>query len=803
MTIEKTGKWADNNEMTQRASGIFPVQILIVDDHPNTATTLARAISQMGTRVEAFAATSGKQALEHVRTHAADILITDMIMPEMNGLELLEKLQNNPGGRPAHTILITAYDVPGLKETARRLKVNEIIPKPVRPERICHSVEKILLEWEQTRQPAREINLHKPFKILIADDHPDNITLLARYMENEGYEYITACDGVEAVDKTRAELPDLILLDINMPKKDGFAALEEIRADPAVQHIPVIILTAARLDPSDIQSGLNLGADDYVTKPFDRLELMARIRTKLRVKEAEDAMRRRNRELMLLPEIGKDLSARLDIEELSTILLKRTVENLGAILGYLVIIKKNGPYQKTYHLADTQINEEFPLPQNLFNIVNDLQQGFIIEDTRSDARWQGMPSEQIRSAVVVPLYGRHELLGLLILAHEQKSYFNLEHMLLLQAIASQAAIAVENADLFAGISYEQKRLTALLQSAADPILMFDSNDCLTLVNPAGERLFTDYETKLGLPLARGMGFDPLIALLGQAYAAGVAVTGEVTWPDQRVFTTLVTPIEDGGHVVTLQDVTHFKDLERVKNEFIATASHDLKNPIMSISGFSSLMAQAGPLNEQQMEFVERIQSASQNMNELVHSMLDLVQIDLEAEPKKEPVDFSKLVAEVQDEFQPQAKDKEQGLTFENNRDPLIVPGDASRLRQMVRNLIGNAVKYTPQGGSIRLTIECCENMAVFRVQDTGRGIPQDDLPFIFNRFYRAHSNGTEHVEGNGLGLAIVKSIVEGHGGKISVESKPGKGSCFTFTLPLLQQKLAAVCNSEIKSQTIG
>jgi signal transduction histidine kinase/CheY-like chemotaxis protein len=770
--------------MSQHPSGNFPVQILIVDDHPNTATTLARAVSQMGERVEAFAATSGKQALERVRTHTADILITDMIMPEMNGLELLEKLQDHPGGRPAHTILITAYDVPGLKETARRLKVNEIIPKPVRPERICQSVEKILQEWEQTRQPIHDSGIRKSFKILIADDHPDNVTLLARYMTNEGYEHITAGDGEEAVNKTRSELPDLILLDINMPKKDGFAALEEIRADPAVQHIPVIILTAARLDPTDIQSGLNLGADDYVTKPFDRLELMARIRTKLRVKEAEDAMRRRNRELMLLPEIGKDLSARLDLEELSTILLKRTVENLGAILGYLVIIKKSGPYQKTYHLADTQISEEFPLPQNLFNIVENLQQGFIIEDTRSDERWQGMPAEPIRSAVVVPLYGRHELLGLLILAHEQKSYFNLEHMLLLQAIASQAAIAVENADLFAGISHEQKRLTALLKSAAEPILMFDSNDCLTLINPAGERLFTDYETKLGLPLAHGKGYDSLIALLEQTYAAGAFQTGEVTWPDHRIFTTLVTPIEDGGHVVTLQDVTHFKDLERVKNEFIATASHDLKNPIMAISGFSSLMAQAGPLNDQQKEFVERILSASQNMNELVHSMLDLVQIDLEAEPKKEPVDFARLVAEVQDEFQPQAKNKGLGLTFENNRDPLIVPGDAARLRQMTRNLIGNAVKYTPQGGSIRLSVEVQENKAVFRVQDTGKGIPQADLPFIFNRFYRAHNDNTSKVEGNGLGLAIVKSIVDQHGGQASVESAPASGTCFSVSLPL-------------------
>jgi signal transduction histidine kinase/DNA-binding response OmpR family regulator len=771
--------------MTQRTSGIFPVHILIVDDHPNTATTLARAISQMGPRVEVFAATSGKQALERVREHAADILITDMIMPEMNGLELLEKLQNHPGGRPAHVILITAYDVPGLKETARRLKVNEIIAKPVRPERICQIMEKILAGWEQTRQPSNQKNTCKSFKILLADDHPDNITLLARYMENEGYEYITARDGVETVEKTRAELPDLVLLDINMPNKDGFAALEEIRADPAIQHIPVIILTAARLDPTDIQSGLMLGADDYVTKPFDRRELMARIRTKLRVKEIEDSMRRRNRELMLLPEIGKDLSARLDIEELSTVLLKRTVETIGAILGHLVIITKNGPYQKNYHLADTQVNEEFPLPQNLFNLVNSLQQGFIIEDTRSDARWRGMPSEQIRSAVVVPLFGRHELLGLLILAHEQKSYFNLEHMLLLQAIASQAAIAVENANLFASISYEQKRLTALLQSAADPILMFDSNDSLTLINPAGERLFTDYETKLGLPLTHGKGYDPLIALLEQTCAAGVSQTGEVTWPDQRVFATRVTPIEGDGHVVTLQDVTHFKDLERVKNEFIAIALHDLKNPLTSIAGFSHLMAQAGSLNEQQVEFVGRIQSAAGKMGELAQSMLELLQIDLEAEPKKEPVDLAELVADVQDEFQPLAKDKGLSLTFEKNRDPLTVPGDRLRLRQMIRNLIGNAIKFTPPGGTISLSIGYHENMAVFRVKDTGPGIPQANLPFIFNRFYRAHSNSTEHVEGNGLGLAIVKSIVNQHDGQVSVESAPTSGSCFSVSLPLL------------------
>lgn len=788
-------------QMIKQASGNSPVHILIVDDHPNTATMLARALAQMGTHIKASAAASGREALELVRVSPADILITDMIMPEMNGLELVEKMQNHPGGRPAHIILITAYDVPGLKETARRLKVNEIISKPVRPEHICKSVEKILLGWNQTKQPIREIKAPKSFKILIADDLPDNITLLSRYMENEGYDYITASDGLETLDKTRSELPDLILLDINMPQKDGFAVLEEIRADPAVQHIPVIILTAARIDPSDIQSGFNLGADDYVLKPFDRRELMARIRTKLRVKEAEDVIRRRNRELNLLPEIGKDLSARVDIGELSTILLKRTVETLGALAGYLVFFNQAGPYQRTYRLLENEDGEEFPLPQGLIKIINETQQGFIIENTNVDKRWDEMPKEQFGSAVVMPLFGRKELLGILILAHEQKNYFNLEHLLLLQAITSQAAIAVENAQLYASVSYEQKRLMAVLQSAADAILMFDTNDSLALINPAGERLFTDFETKLGLPLAHGKGYDALIALIEQAYQAGSPQAGEVTWPDQRVFATLVTPIEDGGNVVSLHDVTHFKELERVKNEFIATASHDLKNPISSITGFSALMSQAGPLNDQQVEFIDRIQFAAKNMNELVQNMLELVQIDLETQLKNETVDLRALIEEVADEFQPQAESHGLSLTFTKNGNPLKVKGDPLRLRQMARNLVGNAVKYTPAGGVVSLAVEQQENTGVFSVKDTGTGIPKEDLPFIFDRFYRAHNQGTDEVEGNGLGLAIVKSIVEQHGGKISAESEYGKGSCFRVSLPLSQPPELALPSKDQNSSS--
>ncbi|MFZ5921169.1 MAG: response regulator [Chloroflexota bacterium] len=602
------------------------VKILIVDDHPHTATTLARAISQLGPKVEVVSATSGQQALECVKDEAADILITDMIMPEMTGLELIEELHKHPVGRPTFSFLITAYDAPGLRVTARRLKVKEVIFKPIRPERICQVVSQAVEELDQIRPLHQEAGPQKSFNILIADDQPDNLKLLTRYLESGNYGCIQARDGLETLEKIRSELPDLVLLDINMPQMDGFAVLEEIRADPVTQHIPVIILTAARLDSAEIQFGLNLGADDYVTKPFDRRELFARIRTKLRVKEAEDIIRRRNRELNLLPQIGKELSARLNLDELATVLLKRTVETLGAMLGHIVIFtKSNQAFQKTYRLASpfspSGPEKQFALSNELIEAVNECAEGFIVKDTDGDPRWQSAKEDSIRSAVIVPMSGRHNPLGVLLLANEQPNYFNLEHLLLLQAIASQASIAVENAQLYNIMSQEQQRLTAVLQSAADAILVFDEEGRLILVNPAGRELFTDYESRAGQRLAPGPGYDSFLQLLDQAQGSSTAFSEEVVWPDNRVFSVSMTPVREGGCIVVMQDVTHFKELKKVKNQFIATVSHDLRNPITTIKGFSQLIKQAGDLNEKQDEFVQHIQHAAAQMGELVENML--------------------------------------------------------------------------------------------------------------------------------------------------------------------------------------
>jgi DNA-binding response OmpR family regulator len=426
-------------------------RILIVDDHPGMATTLARAVSQIGPELEVISANGGRDALDRVKDLPVDLLITDMMMPDMNGMELIEKLRSHPAGRPAFTILMTAYDVPGLKESARRLKVNETIIKPFPPERLRQIVRVALEGMNQTRAVQPVMVSQQQFKILVADDVSDNVSLLARYLQSEGFHYITASDGAETLDKTRSEMPDLILLDVNMPQKDGFEVLKELRADPAIEHTPVIILTAARIDQMDIQTGLNVGADDYITKPFDRRELLARIRTKLRAKESEDTIRRRNKEFNILPEIGREFSARTDLDELAGIILRRTVETLGAGLGHIFIVDSESTLHKSYCVSASSPGfpeEQLPPLSAMLDQIKDASQGLIIPDVHADLFWRNLPGDSIGSILIVPLLGRINLIGLLVLIHEKAGYFNADHQLLLRAIASQAAIAVEDILIF-------------------------------------------------------------------------------------------------------------------------------------------------------------------------------------------------------------------------------------------------------------------------------------------------------------------------------------------------------------------
>jgi len=440
-----------------------PARVLIVDDHPNTAEMLARVIRKLETPVEVLTASSGEDALQQLGDGVADILITDFMMPGMSGLELIEKLQE--GRKPAHTILMTAYDTPGLSITIRRLDIQDYLVKPVDPERIRDIVSKSIDEIMPYRMVTESQQRQRPFKILIADDYPDNVRLLSVRLRNEGYEYITAMDGNEALEQMHKEQPDLALLDVNMPNKDGFVVLKEMRSDPEIAHIPAIMITAARIGVKDVQEGLSLGADDYVTKPVDWRELAARIRAKLRVKQAEDAMRSRAQELGVLPEISQDIGEKLDVEALTKTVLTRTVNALSATNGHLAIFFPDGSVGHHIHeIFDFSPWTWGEVQQQLTSggVVSEVvstRQGLIIEDTENSKHWLRIPNDTARSAIAVPLLGRRDILGVLTLTHNQTKHFKADNLNVLQAIASQAAIAIENAQLYA---IERKRVNELV-----------------------------------------------------------------------------------------------------------------------------------------------------------------------------------------------------------------------------------------------------------------------------------------------------------------------------------------------------
>lgn len=455
---------------SQAAPTTTPVRVLVVDDHLGTATTLARAISQIGPGLEVIPATSAQEALERVKHVAADILITDMVMPEMTGLQLIEKLQNNPAGRPTFSYLITAYDVPGLRATARHQNVTEVFTKPINPERICQLIVQSMAKINQAKPAQKERGLQKPFTILIADDQPDNLLLLTRYLEGEGYNYLKAKDGLEALEKTRSETPDLILLDVNMPNKDGFAVLEEIRNDPAIRHIPVIILTAARLDAIEMQFGLNLGADDYVTKPFDRRELLARIRTKLRAKGTEDEIHkiaeqtilRQNRLLTAAAEIARVATSTLDLDQLLVTGVELVQEKFDFYHVSMFLIE---PSQNIAVLRASagQGGNRLPVNQHqlvvgsksLIGTATATREPVVVMDVESNPLHLKNPQlPETRSEAVLPLLTGDLVIGALDVQSTLTNAFTDWDITILSTIANQLAIAVQNARLYTSIQEE-------------------------------------------------------------------------------------------------------------------------------------------------------------------------------------------------------------------------------------------------------------------------------------------------------------------------------------------------------------
>jgi two-component system NtrC family sensor kinase len=257
---------------------------------------------------------------------------------------------------------------------------------------------------------------------------------------------------------------------------------------------------------------------------------------------------------------------------------------------------------------------------------------------------------------------------------------------------------------------------------------------------------------------------------------------EINFHDGRVFNARYTPIPNVGSAITIQDISYLKELDRVKSDFIHTVSHDLRSPLTSVLGYAELIGRTGPLNEHQRDFMTRLQASIQNITALVNDLLDLGRLEAGFDTRREIVQLENILAYTLDILQGQisARNLDVSVNQASNLPPL--KANPLRLRQMLDNLIGNAIKYTPPGGRIHIGLRTEENQVILQISDNGPGIPPADQPHIFEKFYRGE-NVPDGVTGSGLGLAIVKSIVESHQGRVWVESKLGQGTIIFVVLP--------------------
>jgi len=262
---------------------------------------------------------------------------------------------------------------------------------------------------------------------------------------------------------------------------------------------------------------------------------------------------------------------------------------------------------------------------------------------------------------------------------------------------------------------------------------------------------------------------------------------EIMLEDGRVFNALLTSIEDVGVIVAMQDITHLKELDRIKTDFVNTVSHDLRSPLTAILGYVELIERAGEINQQQREFVRRVQLSVRNITELINDLLDLGRIESGFDTRKEVVQILPIINFTLENFRNQIIEKNLKLDLSAEPELPKIFGDTTRLRQMMDNLVGNAIKYTPEGGKIQVSAHEENEQLIIRISDNGPGIPPADQPYIFDKFYRA-GNVSNNISGTGLGLAIVKSIVENHQGRIWVDSSLGKGSKFTVVLPIIESE---------------
>ena len=628
-------------------------------------------------------------------------------------------------------------------------------------------------------------------RILLAEDNADMRAHLQSILQPH-YQVEVVGDGREALTSLRRAPADLLLTDVMMPLLDGFALLREVREDPVLRDTPIIVLSARAGEEALVES-LDAGADDYVVKPFSSRELFARVGALIELVRMRRAWSEREREVAARLEgaladgrvgTGTWLVAedrlRVDRNFAQLVGIEATnieTESLASFKSRLSAgdaVRLGAALERALHKGADFALDDFRIVHPNGRVVWLTARGKLQRDA------QGQPVAV--TGVVLDITERKNAESAL-LASERR-------VRLAQRAAGTAAWEIDPSTGKAHLSPEAYEFFGIDPEDPDPIATWQAR-----ASPEDRRAqpsvaqflenggLIEFESRYAHP-TRGERW-----ILSHA---GLFDDGE-----RRLVAGLSLDITERRraeaereHLLSAERAARAEAeaATRTKDEFLATLSHELRTPLSVIVSWSRILQQKfGHTNEQLANGLKLIMKNGLAQSQLISDLLDMSRIvSGKVTLETAPIDLNELVAEVCNSQRPAAEAKGLTLRLQVASQPALVLGDHTRLQQVVWNLLTNAIKFTPSGGRVQVSVAQRDERIEIIVNDTGEGIVPDFIEHVFGRFRQAEGGAARRHGGLGLGLAIVKQLVELHGGNVDAESPgPGKGSTFTVRLPQL------------------
>jgi PAS domain S-box-containing protein len=510
--------------------------------------------------------------------------------------------------------------------------------------------------------------------------------------------------------------------------------------------------------------------------------------------------RLRQREYLL--QISRAMTARLDLPSLLRLILENAVEILSGQAGLIVLRRGDSTFypRVSYGLPVQAIHLFDSLWRDLPAVVD--RQQWQIPDLSMRLRLAsaaaGVP---LRQVVTLPMVIKDEIIGLIYIFRSQGADFTRNDRQVLADFADQAAIAVQNARLYEQVNDERARLNAIIENSGDGVMILGPDRTIHTWNralvgitgvPAEEAIGRHCYEVLNLhnrqgvsvchtacPLVKPPEDERLYAEGDTQRADGIKVTVADNYSPQY---------DDEGNVVSVianvRDVSRLREAEELKNTLLSVISHELKTPVSIIKGYAGTLARqdADWDKETLAEGLAIIEEEADKLNKLINNLLDASRLQAGGlKLQFAYLDLPSMAEKAVERFRTQTDHHSFSVDFPPNFPP--VKGDYERIREVLSNLISNAIKYSPDGGLIRVGGRVEGDEVLIFVSDEGIGIPTTEQERIFDRFARVDNSLTRQTPGAGLGLFLVKAVVEAHGGRVWVESRPGQGSTFNFTLP--------------------